>query len=242
MDMFEAYGEVANQLVSPTLIAGRRKSSVNNESNIVKDILNKMMIEESNHLLEIGCGVGTLLTPLSGEVSKAVGMDHSSCLATYKKLGVPSNVQLIDGRWPENVLEGVFDRILVYSVLHYLPDLMAVKKFIETCFVHLNVGGCLMLGDIPNTNRMDRFNGSDFGKQFASKYDKQKSREIDDEYEKQQIIFAQAERCISGLTDCFIFEILLNARKHGFESYIVPQPLELPYSYTREDILIWRHK
>lgn len=141
MDHFEAYGLLAERLDSPTLIAGRHLFQAEAEDKIVDDIVIKLKLEDQHSLLDIGCGVGVLLTPLAKHVKRAVGVDHSAMTERYQQMGVPENVQLAAGGWPELEMSGQFDRILVYSVLHYLRGEMAAKFFIEACLSCLAPGG-----------------------------------------------------------------------------------------------------
>ncbi|HEY9206256.1 MAG TPA: class I SAM-dependent methyltransferase [Candidatus Methanoperedens sp.] len=239
MDPYEAYGEAAEQLTTPIIISGRNNFQAGDELHIINDILNKLHPLSSDRILEIGCGVGILLTPLSQHVAEAVGIDHTSCVARYKEFGVPSNVQLIAGRWPEEKPQGTFDRILVYSVLHYLPDAQTARHFIDNCISILKDGGGLMLGDIPNEDSRKRFLASDFGKRFEAEWVAGISRR-GEEHAIRDRIFSQVENTPPYLTDDFILQLLADTRRQGLESYVVPQAKNLPFCYTREDILIWK--
>ena len=239
MNAYEAFGRAAELLTAPTIIAGRHGFQAEAELHIVDDVLTKLRPQSSDRLLEIGCGVGVILTPLSCHVVEAVGIDHPSCLAKYRELGVPSNVQLIAGQWPQTKAEGTFDRILVYSVLHYLPDAQTARLFINECMAVLRPGGRLMLGDIPNEDSRRRFLTSSFGKRFEAEWVECKSR-LSNEHAICDQIFSQVEKHPSYLTDDFILQLLADARRQGLESYVMPQPPNLPFCYSREDILIWR--
>lgn len=239
MDYFDAYGEAARRLSKPTLISGRNSFQVEQEKHIVNDVFAKLLPSPSDRLLEIGCGVGVLLTPLAKLVKEAVGIDHPACIEKYVALGKPSNVRLIAGRWPEAGVDGQFDRILVYSVLHILPDADTARSFIRACLDALAPGGRLMLGDIPNEDSIRRFKNSEFGKKFHAEYLKRTaSLQEDEKTSRQRDIFANVDRHTPHLTDDFMLDLLTVTRKNGCESYIVPQPQELQFAYTREDILI----
>ena len=41
-----------------------------------------------------------------------------------------------------------------------------------------------------------------------------------------------------SLDDEYLMKLLLEVRNHGYESYLLPQKHELPFGYTRDDILI----
>src|SRR5437867_2438806 len=150
MDAFDAYGKIAAECQDPIAISGRLHVSSGTAKLIVDDILSKLHPVNSHRLLEIGCGVGVLLTPLAPHFREAIGVDHPSCIQKYSDFGVPTNVRLVAGNWPQTRPQGCFDRILVYSVLQCLGDAASAYDFINECLNVLNPGGALMLGDIPN--------------------------------------------------------------------------------------------
>jgi SAM-dependent methyltransferase len=240
IDAYEAYGQAARDLTTPTLIAGRNRFQAAEEENIVRDVAEKLRLCPSHRLLEVGCNIGILLTPLSRHVAEAVGVDHPSCIAKYVENGVPANVCLVAGRWPDTRPPGLFDRILVYSVLHYLHGADDARRFIDACLETLQLGGRLLLGDIPNEDARRRFIASDTGRRFHAAYVERKAAHRDAESDCSEAIFTRVTPRTPFLTDDFVREIVAGARGRGFESYLLPQPVDLPFSHTREDILIVR--
>ncbi|MGH9762328.1 MAG: class I SAM-dependent methyltransferase [Blastocatellia bacterium] len=242
MNAYEAYGKLSELLSTPTMIAGREYSQKETESLIANDVLYKLRPGQSNRLLEIGCNVGVILRPLSEHVAEAVGLDHPSCLRKFSELGVPANVDLVAGQWPDVKPEGSFDRILVYSVLQYLSGPDAARLFINECLRTLRPGGALMLGDVPNVDSKRRFLSSSFGRRFSEEYSKRNSTagEVTNEQMMRDELFSGVKTGPPFLTDEFILGLLAHVRERGMEGYAVPQPPDLPFSYTREDILIRR--
>ncbi|HYM00446.1 MAG TPA: class I SAM-dependent methyltransferase, partial [Blastocatellia bacterium] len=239
---YEAYGRLSELLSTPTLMAGREHFQKEAESLIADDVLLKLRPGQLDRLLEIGCGVGVILRPLSEHVAEAVGLDHPSCLRKFSELGIPANVELVPGQWPEAKPEGSFDRILVYSVLQYLSGPEEARLFIKECLRILRPGGTLMLGDVPNVDSKRRFLNSSFGRKFSEEYAKRNSRagEASEEQMMRDELFSAVKAGPPYLTDQFILGLLAVAGERGMESYAVPQPADLPFSYTREDILIRR--
>lgn len=239
MDFFEAYGVAASKLNSPILISGRSLFNDNVEC-IVADVVRKLEINSQSSVLEIGCGVGLLLTPLSCQVARAVGVDHEQCIERYKEFGVPNNVELIPGRWPLVELTETFDSIVVYSVMHYLKDPKEAFQFIDKALLSLKHNGRLLLADIPNGDMFQRFKTSEIEEKVTQEYKALKALHENDETQAQSSIFSSAMESASYLDDGFVLGLLKDLRARGYDAYILPQPRELPFSYSREDILIWK--
>ncbi len=237
---YEAFGRAAEQLDTPALVVGRHSFHAVSEPLIVQDVVKKLSPQSSDRLLEIGCGLGAIMTPLAAHVAQATGIDHPSCIRRYREAGVPENVELIPGEWPATKADGTFDRILVYSVLHYLPDAEAAREFIDACLSVLDPSGGLMLGDIPNRDRQRRFSASEFGKRFDADWTERKAT-LSPEHSARDQIFAETERHPPFLGDDFIVKLLADTRRDGMESHVVGQPEGLPMCYSREDVLIWKH-
>lgn len=240
MDFFEAYGVAARKLNSPILISGRSLFNACNVACIVADIVRKLEINSQSSVLEIGCGVGLLLTPLSCQVARAVGVDHEQCIERYKEFGVPNNVELIPGRWPLVELTETFDSVVVYSVLHYLKDPKDAFQFIDKALLSLKNNGKLLLADIPNGDMFKRFKFSEIEEKVTQEYLALKVLLENDETQAQSSIFSSAMESASYLDDVFVLDLLKDLRARGYDAYILPQPRELPFSYSREDILIWK--
>lgn len=243
MDYFEAHAKAARELSSATLIAGRNEFHSEAEQHIVADVVAKLQPQSSQRLLEIGCGLGVLLSPLAETVAAAVGIDHPDVLEKYCARGLPANVSVVGGRWPDVELEGPFDLILVYSVLHILPDAVTADRFVEAALQALTPGGALLLGDLANTDAARRFVESSWGKAFQEEYVRRRSKfQSTGEAAIQKDIFGAVDPRDNFVNDEFVLRILHTARTRGFSSYLLPQPPGLPFHYTREDILIRKCK
>ncbi len=243
MDFFEAYGVAASKLNSPLLISGRSLFNENIED-IVADVVRKLEITPESTVLEVGCGVGLLLTPLARLVARAVGVDHDQCIEKYKEFGTPENIDLIAGRWPFVAITETFDCIIVYSVMTCLKDRGEAIQFIEKCLSCLKHNGRFLIADIPNVDMARRFQASELAEKVTQEYRALKSAHENDETQVQSSIFSQAQQSMgdpgSYLNDDFTLGLVKDMRMRGYEAFILPQPRTLPYSYSREDILIWK--
>jgi SAM-dependent methyltransferase len=240
---YTTYGELAEKIESPIMISGRNSFHTDMITAVVTDVRSKLKLDPSHRLLEIGCNIGLMLTPLAKDVKEAVGVDHPSLLDKYRQFGVPNNVILVPGYWPEAKVEGLFDRMLVCSVMQGLPDEAFARKFVDACLSRLKPGGMLLLADLPNEDMRQRYLHSGEGKRVSAEYDavRDKARAEDKagEYSIRDTIFAEGHADVY-LSDQFTLDLVSDVRKRGFDAFILPQPAGLPFYMSREDILIRR--
>lgn len=240
MKAFDLYGEAAKNLDNPIFISGRYAFQEDGTRQIFADVVSKLSPKPTDRLLEIGCGTGFILTPLSEKVAEAYGIDHPAVIEKYQKLGIPANVKLLGGEWSETKPEGTFDIIYAYGVLSCLLSENDADAFIDAATEIIRPNGRILLGDLPNLDMRKRFTESEFGKEFSRQWSEKRER-TEAEHEGFNQIFSQASSEQGKyITDEYIFKLLQRLRKKGFESYLLPQPKNLPFSYSREDILIWK--
>lgn len=231
---FENYGNYAKTQLSYVQIAGRYSIQEMAEKNIVLDVVNKLNLTSSDELLEIGCGSGTLLIPLSFFVSKAVGIDHPNLLEKLNARFKDESIHRIPGNFLDLEINQTFSKILIYGVLQCLANEQEVIQFLQKAVRLLKPQGRLLIGDLPNTDKKQRFLLSKRGQDFSRHW-----RETFPENDLQQWQATDLQDPhLVEFNDEIIMKILLFFRKHGFESYVVSQPNNLPFCFSREDILI----
>lgn len=228
-------------MADPTVATARYPFQAAAERAIVPEIVAKLDLRPEHRLLEIGFGSGSLITRLAGHAGAVTGIDHPDCVDRLVG-AVPGNVTLIAGRWPEVRPEGSFDRIVAYSVLHYLPDRATAEGFIDACVDALDHGGAVMLGDLPNEDAKGRFRDTDSGREFEAEW---RRRVADSEHDDPEVallheIFTRVSRAEVFIDDEFVLDTLSRYRGLGYDAFVVPQGKDLPFCHTREDILIWR--
>jgi cyclopropane fatty-acyl-phospholipid synthase-like methyltransferase len=209
------------------------------EVSIFRDIVEKLNLDDqkTNNILDVGCGCSGLVELLinySVKEEKNLSLIDSeemlSNIDTEIKIDYP-NIHLMPGYFPDVEMNdttntGKFNAILVYSVIQY-PFLEGnIYKFIHRCIELLAEGGRLLIGDIPNFSKRERFLASKQGKAFLSQ-NVEISTNILTDHE-------QFER----IDDSIIFSILQRFRNFGCETYLLSQSPELPFANRREDILI----
>ena len=209
------------------------------EKFIFDDVVEKLKLKDTNvkTILDIGCGCSTLvelIIDFSHNQTKSLFLvDSEEMLASIDagaKLASP-DLKLIPGCFPDvelddEVYSNKFDAILVYSVIQYPFLEGSIFSFIHKCVDLLNVGGRLLIGDIPNYSKRERFLASESGQEFLNQNAIISQNILTDH--------KQSER----IDDSIIFSILQRYRSFGCETYLLEQAPELPFSNRREDILI----
>lgn len=245
-NFYEAYGALAGQTDDRMILAGRNLFHEPQLAAICRDIRAKLDLQPNDRLLEIGCNVGTLLTPLSAFVREAVGQDHPDVLARYGDLGlVPSNVSFVGGMWPVSRPAGRFDKILIYAVMITLPNQAVADAMIDACLETLQPGGRLLIGDLPNSDMRRRFLASSEGAAVSGAYEalrRQDHAANPAAYDGRARLFAQVEEPPAFLDDGYAIGLLTRIRAAGCEAWLLPQPGDLPACHTREDLLVWKRQ
>lgn len=236
------YTEIVNSTTNMATTVGRPENTLELTKYICDDIEKKLGLEKGDRLLDIGCGYGDLtkhILSLSSELSLELSLLDIEAIINKIKNNLlelfPSNIDFITGTFPGCIdAKDKFDKILIYSVLHYTDK---PEDIVQTAVELLAPGGKLLIGDIPNVNRKGRFVATEFGRAFDAEYHKKDINDIPvykDQYE-------YVEKCTNQNTricDDLISTIFTQYRKKGFDVFVLPQDKCLPFSLTREDILI----
>jgi len=209
------------------------------EKFIFDDVVEKLKLNDTKaqNILDIGCGCSTfveLIINFSNNQSKSLVLIDSEEMLANIDAGAKlrsQNLTLIPGCFPDielndEILSNKFDAILVYSVIQYPFLEGSIYSFIHKCVDLLNEGGRLLLGDIPNFSKRERFLASKSGQEFLDQNEVISHNILTDH--------RQSER----IDDSIIFSILQRYRSFGCETYLLEQAPELPFSNRREDILI----
>lgn len=232
---FDAYGELARAGVSATEMSGRYHMQALAERRIVDDVKAKLKLDVGDHLLDVGCGPGNLLIPLSYIAAEAIGIDHPDVIARARRIFTDPRIRWMEGQFPDVAVDGSFDCILAYSVIQYLPSFADVFTFVEAGSALLKEGGRFLIADIPNSDKKKRFAESEIGKAFEEEWRKN----VDRQAAASSLAFDGAQG-VGALDDGGVLRIIDRMRSRRFHAYVLPQPLDLPFGQTREDLLIVR--
>jgi len=237
---FANYGIRADYEEDHTLIAGRYAFQRQAEKKILWDLLSKLEIQATDSCLEVGCGTGNQLIPLSFFVDVVWGVDHRRCIERLqKRYSDSTSIHLVAGNFLDVDIERSFDKILVYSVLHCLESEDYVLAVIDKCLSCLAPGGRLLLGDLPNVSLKERFLSSSQGKIVADEFEVNLAKEHAEQKVKSGKRLEKDDKLVA-FDDDFILKILSHVRSIGYNGFLLPQSAELPFGCTREDILICR--
>jgi 2-polyprenyl-3-methyl-5-hydroxy-6-metoxy-1,4-benzoquinol methylase len=240
MKHFDIYGmKAADETLSFTEMSGRYSIQAEGLKRTVADIFMKLDIQPSDRLLDIGCGVGDLTIPLSMTVAETTCVDHPAILERLKQRVPKEPICYLPGDFTQLKIDKAFDKIMAYGVVICLASKDEVVSFIDKASGLLAPGGRMLLGDFVNLNKKQRFLSSKTGDEFSKQWEKLMAagaREAGGQATFQQ----PTESVFQQIDDAFICELLLRYRQRGFDVYLLPQPCNLPFGYTREDILFVR--
>ena len=235
---FENYGRLALEVDDPTVVGGRYAIQRRAERLIVMDVARKLDIGPDDRLLEIGCGPGNLLIPLSFMVQSAVGIDHPNvCTFLHKRFTDPK-IQTIDCNFLdyEPSVGEMYDKVLMYGVVSTLSDHEEAIEFIDKAVGLVAAGGRFLLGDIPNIDRKQRFLQSEFGNSFEAEW--QELMACAPQASQQSEL--STDESVFQPNDHFVLSLMKRYRERGYDTFVLAQPPDLPFGYTREDLLVRR--
>ena len=208
------------------------------EKKIIPDVISKLNLQPEDNLLDIGCGPGTLLIPLSKVVEMVCGIDNEAVIQRIeKKYKDKGNITTISGNFLEIESQQLklYSKIVIYSVVHYLSSQDELFQFLLKALKLLKPGGRMLIADIPNLDKKTRFENTNYGKNEIKKWQKKVAN-------KPVFVDWSVDQDLIKIDDDCYLSILKFARDKGFESYLLPESENLPFGRTRDDILIIAHK
>lgn len=240
MSIFETYGSLAgNKGLTTTEVSGRYRVQAEGLRWAIRDLQIKLALSPGDRFLDIGCGVGDLTIPLGFMVSSTACVDHPEVLKRLRERVPRESFEYFPGSFLETEIPWRFDKILAYGVLICLSSKEEVFAFMDKAIGLLEPGGRFLAGDFVNRDKKQRFLESEAGKIFSKEWSRKMERENVKMVAERG---THAEGVFAQIDDQFILEIMLRYRKQGCEVYLLPQPPELAFGNTREDLLIVKHR
>lgn len=114
---------------------------------IIKPNIERLELESSHHVLEIGCGSGLILREIEKMVTKSVGTDISQKMLS-RFSGKSKTIKCAAGELRSYFHENEFDRILMVGVALYFPSFGYFKSVVEDVLTILRKGGIFLIGDL----------------------------------------------------------------------------------------------
>lgn len=156
--MFEALAASEN----PYVTMGRSDYDLVKFLRYMKDVQTKLKFTSESRMLDVGGGIGYTSMYFSPFVKEVILVDYvHDMVALAKKLTESyENIRCYNGDILDirNVVNNLkFDRILVGSVMQYLPDYTAVEKALLELFKILEPGGICLLSHNPDFEKKDTF-------------------------------------------------------------------------------------
>jgi SAM-dependent methyltransferase len=245
IDYFTANAQNTN----PATRAGRPADAMGIEPLIWADIVEKLRLGPDLRLLDIGGGCGFIAERWVDHVRAQGGCALlidipqviSRCRTELNLEGLPEkSITFLEGLFPQSLVGSdhgnrLFDRILCYSLLHYADD---PDDFISMAYSKLAPGGRLLIGDIPNLNRKGRFLATRFGQEFDARYKGTDVGSLTHYLDHMDFRNRHAQVDSPNLDDEFLIRLVAHYRQLGCDAFILEQPVQLPFAYTREDLLL----
>lgn len=236
---FDNFAQAARRdHLSDTEIAGRYAFQAEAERLILPDVVAKLAIGPADRLLEIGCGPGNLLIPLAYLAATATGIDNEPAIARLRaRAPLAENLEGLAGNFLDlDFGDRRFDKILIYSVLHYLASADEVLRFVDKALALCAPGGRILLGDLTNGDRKARFARSAEGARVRRQWEAQVAGAGGHAFDS-----LPADGQLVVINDELLLTLVRHCRGLGFEAHLLPQPANLPFGGSREDILIYCH-
>ena len=132
------------------------------------DTLEPIRAARPQHVLEIGCGTGLLLSRLAPQCTRYLGTDISQVALDYvrqrlgnvgdKLAGVSLLHQTADDF--RGIESKSFDAVILNSTVQYFPDIDYLRRVLEGAVAAVSPGGIIFVGDVRSLPLLEAFHAS----------------------------------------------------------------------------------
>ena len=237
--------EFFNELAEKKIFSNARMFSF--DRNVYKrtfaDIARKVNFLKSDVVLDLGGGCGQIANFIAAECKQVALADgaESSIRAAKQLLANRQNIfykRLDLTQFPFPFEDGYFDKIICYSVVHYLPDHGQFQKLVCEMIRITKSGGKILIGDIPLSDKASRYLAE-------RKKDKFRNFYFNIRYSLRKFITGLQYKLsgvdtgqVSGLAYTKPLVEKLISALGGIKFTFLEQDRLLPFANSREDLLI----
>ena len=233
---FNCYAKFAKKVTKNNshILSGRYKFVTFKYKHMFKDICEKLSISKSDDIFDIGTGDGRIINYLSKRCKSATTIDSKEIINNTNR---SKKVTYLSGNIHEEgkKIKRRFDKILVYSVVQYFHNINEVITFIKLCLKLLKDEGTILIGDIPNQDMDLRYQKTKKYKKLSKIFDKKRKTYLT---KLEEDFFSNNKVKTIQFSDKILISFLKKFNTLKYESYILPQNDNLPYSVKRVDFLI----
>ena len=122
---------------------------------VASEIKSKLELSKEDELLDVGCGAGMLLIPLSKYVKSVSGVDLSSSLINQFRKNFKEANLFVSGADKLPFQKDSFNKIFVHSVFQYFPSLQYARQSILEMIRVCRKGGRILIMDIPDSAKKE---------------------------------------------------------------------------------------
>lgn len=196
----------------------------------------KKLTSEKINILDIGPGCSDLaLKIIKNSIDKKQNLHLIDSKEMLDLLPDSHHIKKIEGFFPDTILKNSlkikFDVVICYSVFHYIFAESSIKKFVKLSSEILKIGGQMLIGDIPNISKRNRFFSTKEGIRFHQKF--MKSNDL-----PKMIVPKKNENYID---DDVLKKLVFEFNAQNCDASILTQPKSLPMYNRREDLLITKY-
>ncbi len=232
---FANFGALArSDTLTDTEVAGRYVVQKSAEKLILADVLSKLAITSEDDVLDIGCGAGLLLTPLAYFARSVTGLDHPDLIDRLRVRFQAPNVTYEAANFFDFVTDRRFNVVIAYGVVNYMRDEGQLQRFVDKAVSLLLPQGRLLIADIPNQDLKRRFLAGNAGQRFQEDWNALMAKAPKTVFDR----MPELDPDILTYSDDVVLGMLARVRRAGYHACVLPQPAQLPFGNTREDVLI----
>ncbi|MBA7660095.1 hypothetical protein ES703_68094 [subsurface metagenome] len=123
---------------------------------ILRMIRDKLRLNAEDHILEVGCGAGMILKPLS-RFCRVAGIDYSNSLIEIIRETIPEGTFVCCEADDLPFDDGYFNKALSFSVFQYFDSLSYAGRTIDEMIRCTKEDGLILICDVPDLSKRQAY-------------------------------------------------------------------------------------